>query len=185
MINKKINIIFCLISMIFVCNSAFARRVSARDKACFSNIRVIQGAVEMYNMDSSIMMENLDIENLKKGKYLKEEPVKPEVSCEYKNFGNLADDGFVFCKYHGDLERILDSEYYKDNEYEQYEKVPQNATMEEYKGNRERILRIREENNKRIEFKNKFRFYSHMIGIPIGIILLIMAIVPSRKKVKQ
>ncbi len=78
-------------------------RGSARDKACYSNIRVIQGAVEMYNMDSSIMMDNLDIDILKDGRYLKEKPVLPEVSCAY--FGNdLSKDGYVYCGYHGDLQ---------------------------------------------------------------------------------
>ncbi len=127
MSNIKILLICCLFLMIFISNSAFAR-VSARPKACRSNIRVIQGAVEMYNMDISPMMEQLDIKNLINGHYLKEEPVKPEISCEYKNFGNLAEGGFVFCKYHGDLESLLECEYNND---EPFEKVSQNATLEE------------------------------------------------------
>ena len=173
--------------MIFVCNSAFAR-LSGRPQACASNIRIIQGAVEMYNMDSKISMKHLDNDSMKeliKGKYLKEEPEKPETSCEYKNFGNLADDGFVFCKYHGDLGYLLECDYSKYVKDEPFPKVPQNATMEEYNRSRERIQKLREENIKRIDFKNTLKFYSKLVGIPIGIIILIMAIVPSRKKVKQ
>ena len=33
---------------------------SSRDKVCYSNIRVLQGAVEMYNMDIETMMTTLE-----------------------------------------------------------------------------------------------------------------------------
>ena len=46
-------------------------RRSYRDKACYSNIRVITGAVEMYNMDHETFMENLDEDLLVKDGYLK------------------------------------------------------------------------------------------------------------------
>ncbi|MBQ2592414.1 MAG: hypothetical protein II567_03940 [Candidatus Riflebacteria bacterium] len=74
--------------------------INARQKACFSNIRVLQGAVEMYNMDHSVMMEELDIPTLIKEKYLKEEPSKPELDCYYINSSNLSKDGFVICSRH-------------------------------------------------------------------------------------
>lgn len=83
----------------------FKRHSYNRDKICFSNIRVIQGAVEMYNMDAKKgeEMGNLDIDTLLKANYLKEIPKKPEESCQY--FGsNLYGDGSVFCSYHGDVE---------------------------------------------------------------------------------
>ncbi len=86
-------------------------RPSARQKACFSNIRVIQGAVEMYNMDSSTMMKELDLNLLINGngssdiKYLKYHPTKPEVSCSYISIGDLSDDGVIACEYHGDIEQ--------------------------------------------------------------------------------
>ena len=73
-------------------------------KFCMSNIRIIQGAVEMYNMDNDKekMMEILDIDMLIKEKYLK--PVsKPEISCEYYSVGDLSVDGEVACKEHGSL----------------------------------------------------------------------------------
>ena len=90
---KELNIytILLLLFFIFINNNAYARRASARDKACFSNIRVIQGAVEMYNMDvdGDSMMRNLDIDILIKEKYLKSEPSHPETSCKYIAFGDL------------------------------------------------------------------------------------------------
>ncbi|MBP5469249.1 MAG: prepilin-type N-terminal cleavage/methylation domain-containing protein [Candidatus Riflebacteria bacterium] len=78
-------------------------RASARQKACYSNIRVIQGAVEMYNMDVSSMMTGLSIEKLISGNYLKSTPSKPEVTCSYKG-SSLDGNGSVYCGHHGDVE---------------------------------------------------------------------------------
>ena len=89
---KNLITIIILFFMIFIPNNLWARRVSARDKFCFSNQRVIQGAVEIYNMDSTVKMDNLDINLLIKGKYLISQPTKPESSCEYSNMGDLSDD---------------------------------------------------------------------------------------------
>ncbi len=76
-------------------------RSNARMKACYSNMRVLQGAVEMYNMDHSTMMSNLDIPTLVKEHYLKSEPGKPEPECDYYNVGDLTQDGYIACKKHG------------------------------------------------------------------------------------
>ncbi len=80
-------------------------RESAREKACFSNIRVLQGAVEMYNMDNDVLMKSLDTDALVKGHYLKYPPQGPETDCEYYSDGNLAEDGEVACRRHGKLPR--------------------------------------------------------------------------------
>ena len=76
-------------------------RSNAREKACFSNQRVLQGAVEMYNMDNSVMMTTLDVEALIKGKYLRSAPSGPEPDCQYYSVGNLTGDGYISCKKHG------------------------------------------------------------------------------------
>ncbi len=78
-----------------------AARDSAREKACYSNQRVLQGAVEMYNMDHATMMSNLDIPTLTKEGYIKGEMRGPEPDCEYFSKGDLSKDGCVFCKKHG------------------------------------------------------------------------------------
>lgn len=80
-----------------------AARGSAREKACFSNQRVLMGAVEMYNMDHDTMMTTLDIPVLVKEKYLKSAPVGPEPECEYFSIGDLSGDGVVACKRHGGI----------------------------------------------------------------------------------
>jgi competence protein ComGC len=79
-------------------------RMQARDKACYANMRVIQGAVEMYNMDQKVMMKTLNIDQLVKGGYLKSYPSKPERGCHYLNSGNLDNGGYIYCQLHGSVE---------------------------------------------------------------------------------
>lgn len=80
-------------------------RGSARDKACYSNIRVLQGAVEMYNMDSKTMMTTLDQTILKEGHYFRDKNILvcPETHKEYLG-DDLTGKGYIYCDYHGDLE---------------------------------------------------------------------------------
>lgn len=81
-------------------------RTKAREKACFSNIRVLSGAVEMYNMDNATVMKSLDINTLVKQHYIKEVPEKPEPECEYESKGDLSEEnGIIYCKFHGELPR--------------------------------------------------------------------------------
>lgn len=78
-------------------------RESARAKACYSNQRVISGAVEMYNMDHVEMMTSLDVQKLVKERYLKVVPSKPEPDCDYLSDGDLTSDGKITCKKHGSV----------------------------------------------------------------------------------
>lgn len=82
-------------------------KYDARQKSCFSNQRVIQGAVEMYNMDYSTPMEKLDIPILVRNRYLKNEPTSPDPKCAYHSSGDLSKDGFVYCSFHGDVQGKL------------------------------------------------------------------------------
>ena len=89
-------------------------RTSARQKACFSNIRLLQGAVEMYNMDHETMMKSLDIDTLVKEHYLKESVMKPEPNCDYYSDGDLSKSGKVTCKLHSEqYEEWLRNEQHK------------------------------------------------------------------------
>ena len=93
--------------------------VSARNKTCYSNIRILQGAVEMYNMDSKTMMTTLDQSILIKEGYLKsQKDIKcPEYSIEATYSGeHLMDDGEIICSYHGGL--ITKGPYDKKEEAE-------------------------------------------------------------------
>lgn len=79
-------------------------REQAREKACYANMRVILGAVEMYNMDHTKMMSGVNISSLVSGKYLKSEISKPESGCSYKTTGDLTGTGLVMCEIHGTVE---------------------------------------------------------------------------------
>ena len=176
----KYILIFSLF-IILCCNTAFARR-SSRDKACFSNIRVIQGAIEMYNMDVSTMMEELNpktMDILVKEKYLKAYPTPPETSkCEYQSIGDLTDAGIIFCKYHGDIEHLVYCDYYKDNFDENYEKFSQNASNEEIKRNIDRITKGREQQ----KMKRAILDYLPAVIAFITLALIIWASIPNKKR---
>ena len=193
--NKKITVIICLLFFAFISNSAFANRGDARLKACQSNIRVIQGAIEMYNTDNNNHMKHLDkegLEILSKSHYLKEKLEKPETSCEYRSIGNLSNkgEGIVFCTYHGDLEQIVDCKYY--NNYfgnNKYKKFSQSATDEDVRNNKEKIKSGAKTNS-------IYNIFSYFFGdrlllfiiLQITFIALLLFIIRSisiRKKVQQ
>ena len=69
-------------------------------QVCASDIRVLTGAVEMYNMDNATFMQDLNQNILLQGHYIKE---KLDDSCIYKSLGNLAEDGIIYCETHGDV----------------------------------------------------------------------------------
>lgn len=82
-------------------------REQARQKACFANMRVIQGAVEMYNMDNNTIMDIVtenELDILVQNKYLKAMPVKPEQACWYGCKGDMSQDGVIVCALHGSVE---------------------------------------------------------------------------------
>ena len=85
-------------------------RASARQKSCYSNIRIISGAIEMYNMDVPTMMLNCNDGNqdiLVSGGYLKKKLVsEPERSCSYADTGDLTGTGIVTCTYHGSADPL-------------------------------------------------------------------------------
>ncbi len=76
-------------------------------KTCFSNIRVIDGAIEMYNLDNDQKMTSLDFSVLLKEKYLKELPRKPRSECDYYSEGDLTQGGYIACKKHGSIESSI------------------------------------------------------------------------------
>lgn len=79
----------------------------AREKACYANMRVLLGAIEMYNMDHQSMLTGVDegvLSELQKQQYLKSSITKPESGCFYGNDGDLTGDGRVTCVMHGGVE---------------------------------------------------------------------------------
>ncbi len=84
-----------------------ARR-NARLKSCMANMRVLQGAVEMYNMDNMEMIKYMDDANMQRlieGKYLRSLPVCPASHPgKYRSAGDLAGEGVISCSVHGTVE---------------------------------------------------------------------------------
>ena len=85
-------------------------REPAREKACYANMRVLLGALEMYNMDHSIMKETLTHADAvdPNGVFLREQYLKspitpPETFCSYSGY-DLASSGRIGCTAHGTVE---------------------------------------------------------------------------------
>ncbi len=85
-------------------------REQAREKACYANMRVILGAIEMYNMDNTSMMSALadgdatgSAGKLVAGKYLKSPVNRPEMSCSYSGT-SMDGTGLINCAIHGTVE---------------------------------------------------------------------------------
>ncbi|MBF0503260.1 MAG: hypothetical protein HQM09_24270 [Candidatus Riflebacteria bacterium] len=87
-----------------------AARASARAYACYANMRVLLGAVEMYNMDyGNIIRTFSDADASKDGylvksQYLKSPISHPEPSCLYSSTGDISTTtGRIICSTHGSV----------------------------------------------------------------------------------
>ncbi len=84
-------------------------REQAREKSCYANMRVILGAIEMYNMDNPSMETSISgtvLSNLMTGSYLKSCPSCPSTNspAAYGATGNMSADGRPSCSVHGTVE---------------------------------------------------------------------------------
>lgn len=81
----------------------------AREKACYANMRVLLGAIEMYNMDQSVSITIItpdDLNRLVHDGYLKGELSPPTPECSYSSTGDMTGrDGRVTCAVHGTVEK--------------------------------------------------------------------------------
>ena len=119
-------IILLLVSLVYlgIPDSKKGSYDDGRKKACFSNVRVLENAVEMYNMDKKDQISEFNddvVEILINEKYLKAKPNPPITKCEYKG-NNLNKGGVVYCKYHGYYAETNDSEYKREMEQKEREK---------------------------------------------------------------
>ncbi|MGM0599506.1 MAG: VIT domain-containing protein [Candidatus Rifleibacteriota bacterium] len=84
-------------------------RGQARVKACYANMRVLLGAVEMYNMDHTDMMTVVtekEVDILVQEGYLKSRLTHPTNECAYGTIGDLSNSGYICCLEHGTVEDI-------------------------------------------------------------------------------
>ncbi|MEW6709769.1 MAG: hypothetical protein AB1403_08120 [Candidatus Riflebacteria bacterium] len=83
-------------------------RAKARGRECQANMRVLLGAVEMYNMDNHVMMgKDLDIQKLVSDKYIKSTPLCPD-GGKYSARGDLSVNGAIQCSLHGTVEEFIE-----------------------------------------------------------------------------
>ena len=79
-------------------------REQAREKACYSNMRVLLGAVEMYNMDHSTPLNTPDQTKLTGNNgYLKAAVACPEATGNYSG-NDLSGNGVLSCSVHGSVD---------------------------------------------------------------------------------
>ncbi|MBR4570739.1 MAG: hypothetical protein IKO19_08780 [Candidatus Riflebacteria bacterium] len=144
---KLLVIIFCfgLLAFLLMPNSPRCVKSGNRDRHCFSNIRMLRGAIELYNMDHNESMHELtktSIEKLIQGNYLKS--VSKDEECEYKSKGELdfdkKDSGFIYCTYHGDIDGYLESKRFQDDK----KRIPQNCSIEEFNAAKKEIIKKKE-----------------------------------------
>ncbi len=79
-------------------------REQGREKACYANMRVLLGAMEMYNMDNSPMMKSPDEDRLVRMKFLKSNLNKPERNCRYYSNGDVSAGAPIICRVHGAID---------------------------------------------------------------------------------
>ena len=97
---------FLPIAAIAVPNFRKAREQS-REKACYANMRVLLGAIEMYNMDNHSMITTFtenEMSLLIDGKYLKSAVNRPTEQCHYGCIGDVSQNGMIVCAEHGTVE---------------------------------------------------------------------------------
>ena len=146
-----------------------------RERACFSNQRVLQGALEMYNMDVGTMMHEMNDDNQKiliEGHYIK---AKDPLVCpdtyykgQYLSEGDLCEDGVIYCSYHGTIDGI---------------KITPGMTFQEYQKEKERLENERKQKEimaRRKELMTQIAIY----GGVIGLISVIITVISSPKKRK-
>jgi competence protein ComGC/RNA polymerase subunit RPABC4/transcription elongation factor Spt4 len=112
--------VICVLSAIAIPSFRKCYRSQAYDKACASNMRVLLGAIEMYNMDNPNnflrYLRPVDYGPsgiLVKEKYLKSPIRLPKKDCDYLVSGDLTKDGHIFCPKHGSAENVSKSREFR------------------------------------------------------------------------
>lgn len=106
----------CLLCVFFIngCCDVAKKRDAAYARACAANMRVMTGAIEMYNMDHSEMLKEPDFSMFSEGGVMLEtgllkQPIQlPTDKCSYSFTGDFSDidSGVISCSVHGTIEEI-------------------------------------------------------------------------------
>lgn len=159
-------VIYCCLNVFTVCSNfgimCIRRdREGARRRECWNNIRLITGALEMYNMDNTVMMKELDLKSLYNGGYLNAEFTFPTDSCYYTSIDDVTDKGFVCCTEHFCEDSALGSCGYcisykdlnKDN-YKNYLSRGSDVTFEQFKELRDKFEKVKKRAGSSVEQRN-------------------------------
>ena len=165
-------------------------RGSARLKACFSNQRIIQGAIEMYNMDNTIPIETAlpgeaferCEELLIKDKYLKNYIELVDSDCSY-GFFDIVGSGTIFCKKHGSCELYYQKHNSDDIAMPSYDnslEIPFSHQYLEKRNKRIKEKEMRDFSNR--VYSNIFNvLFSPVTGLLLGVALIAADIIKSVK----
>ena len=99
-----------------------ALKSSMRQKACYSNIRLLAGAIEIYNKEHKEFIDEFNEKTLKllyEGECLRGDIRLYTPRCKYISKGSLKENGggFIYCEYHGDQENRIPNKIDDDFEY--------------------------------------------------------------------
>lgn len=104
--------IFLVVAVFWPGRNFSGSRQRARLKGCMANMRVLQGSVEMYNMDNQTMLHSFgeqELELLISGKYLRMRPVCPgQPPGYYFSSGDLLKEGVITCSVHGSADNPVE-----------------------------------------------------------------------------
>ncbi len=104
---------------------------------CFSNIRVLYSAVELYNLDHETKINNLNEQTLNillENQYIKNLPDPFIPKCKYVSKNDLASDsGIIYCEAHGSPDGTIKSIYGESEIYNEVsEKIDDNKKKTKY-----------------------------------------------------
>ena len=130
---------------------------------CKTNIRMLTGAVEMYNMDAKSMMSSVDQNLLVKGGYIKTVLGKDyKTPCSYKTFGDLVEEGIIYCELHGDIYGI---------------KIEPGINMQDYKIQSEKAKKELEKQKNLKHLKNRISDISSILLVVLMFLIPLMHLI--------
>ena len=166
-------------------------RTDPTQKPCINNLRVLEGAIEMYNMDNTVMMDTAlpgkDYEDhesiLLEHRYLKNPLEPPSPDCSY-GFVDFCASGTVFCKKHGTIE----SRYSDKIIIPEYDTKLEKPFSQYYLNFRYDVLEKQRKEAKRKEFNDRvksFLFSPTFIVTILIIVTVFTSMISAKKKTKQ
>ena len=154
-------------------------------KYCFSNQRVLMGAIEMYNMDHTYMLDTAfpgrefddTIKLLKDGGYLKSDLISRDNVCTY-GFINVTESGNTFCVIHGACDTKNTYETDEKPYYPELDSNSQCTRIKEYEILKIQMKKESKKNLRKKELNNKLKeIFLESPNIPAFLLAIIFIII--------